>query len=191
MPTSLPNLLTFSRIAAIPAIVAAFYLPEPWSDWIPLALFAYAGITDFLDGWLARAQKAQSALGSFLDPIADKLLIATILLMLVALDRIQGWTVLPAVVILLREILVSGLREFLAGVRVRVPVSTLAKWKTTLQIIAIGFLLSGAAGDAVMPAMVPATGIGTVGLWIAAALTLYTGYDYLRAGTGHLSASAE
>ena len=191
MPNSLPNLLTFSRILAIPAIVAAFYLREPWSDWIPLALFAYAGLTDFLDGWLARANKAQSALGRFLDPIADKLLIATILLMLVALDRIVGWTVLPAVVILLREILVSGLREFLAGARVSVPVSTLAKWKTALQMIALGFLLSGSSGDAVMPAVLPATGIGAVGLWIAAAITLYTGYDYLRAGTGHLSASTD
>lgn len=188
MPTSLPNLLTFSRIVVIPLLIAAFYLQAPLSDWVPLGLFAAASVTDFLDGYFARTQNLQSSLGRFLDPIADKLLIATTILMLVALDRITGWSVLPALVILLREILVSGLREFLAEVRVSVPVSTLAKWKTTIQMVALGFLLSGEAGDALLSAAADglATGIGVAGLWAAAALTLYTGWDYLRAGQAHL-----
>ncbi|MDA1132348.1 MAG: CDP-diacylglycerol--glycerol-3-phosphate 3-phosphatidyltransferase [Proteobacteria bacterium] len=192
MPASLPNLLTFSRIAVIPLLIGGFYLRSPWSDWIPLAVFAAASVTDFLDGWLARAQNLQSSLGRFLDPIADKLLIATTILMLVALDRISGWSVLAALVILLREILVSGLREFLAELHIGVPVSALAKWKTAIQMVALGFLLSGAAGDALLAPLAPgtstglATGIGIAGLWAAAALTLYTGGDYLRAGRRHL-----
>ena len=186
LPQSLPNLLTFSRIAVIPLLVASFYLDGEWSAWVPFGLFAVAGITDFFDGYLARAYTLQSSLGRFLDPIADKLLIAAVLLMLVAVDRITGWTVLPALVILLREFLVSGLREFLAEAKVSVPVSTLAKWKTALQIVALGFLLVGDAGDRVLPAALPATGIGVIGLWIAAILTLYTGYDYMRAGQRHL-----
>lgn len=196
MPASLPNLLTFSRIAVIPLLIGGFYLRDPWSDWIPLAVFAAASVTDFLDGWLARAQNLQSSLGRFLDPIADKLLIATTILMLVALDRISGWSVLAALVILLREILVSGLREFLAELQVGVPVSALAKWKTAIQMVALGFLLSGAAGDALLAPLAPgvaiglATGIGIAGLWAAAALTLYTGGDYLRAGRKHFREGA-
>ena len=191
MATNLPNLLTFSRILVIPALVAAFYLDGVWSYWVPLGLFTAAGFTDVLDGYVARLQNQTTSLGRFLDPIADKLLIAATILMLVALDRIDGWTVLAALVILLREILVSGLREFLAGVRVGVPVSTLAKWKTALQMGALGFLLAGEAGDAViLPGSMPVTTVGVVGLWIAAILTLYTGYDYLRAGQTHLREGA-
>jgi cardiolipin synthase len=184
--TDLPNLLTLSRILAIPLVVAAFYLRAPWDDWVPFGLFTYASVTDFLDGYLARTRGQMSPLGRFLDPIADKLLVATVILLLVALDRIDGWHVLPAIVILLREILVSGLREFLAEVRVSVPVSQLAKWKTGIQMLALGFLLAGDSGNGVMPAALPATTVGEYALWVAAILTLYTGYDYLRAGRAHL-----
>ena len=186
MPIRLPNLLTLSRILVIPALVGAFHLRAPWSDWAPLTLFLLASVTDWLDGYVARSWNQLSSLGRFLDPIADKLLIATTILMLVALDRIAGWTVLAALVILLREILVSGLREFLAEVRVGVPVTTLAKWKTAIQMVALAFLLSGEAGDALLPGAATATGAGVAGLWLAAGLTLYTGWDYLRVGRVHL-----
>lgn len=184
--TNLPNMLTLSRIVVLPALIAAFYIDEPASNWVTLGLFSVAGVTDFFDGYLARARNQASSLGKFLDPIADKLLVATTILMLVALDRIVGWTVLAGVIILLREIVVSGLREFLAELKVSVPVSSLAKWKTAVQMVALGFLLSGAAGDEVMPDMLPATLIGSTGLWIAAVITLFSGYDYLRAGQAHL-----
>ena len=189
MPASLPNLLTLSRIVVIPLIIAAFYLRPPWSDWAPLGLFVIASVTDFFDGYLARKQNLQSTLGQFLDPIADKLLIATTILMLVALGRISDWLVLPALVILLREIMVSGLREFLAELHVSVRVTALAKWKTAIQMLALGFLLSGESGDAVLRVFSDdlATRIGSVGMWVAAVLTLYTGWDYLRAGRTHLS----
>ena len=183
MITSLPNLLTLSRILAIPALVGSFYLAYPASNWIGLAIFAAAGITDFLDGHLARSRNEESFLGRFLDPIADKLLVAATLMMLVFVGRIDDWSVLPAVVILCREILVSGLREFLAEIRVSVPVSQLAKWKTGVQMLAIGFLIVGDAGWNA----VPVAAIGTFGLWLAALLTLYTGYDYLRAGLRHMT----
>ena len=183
MITSLPNLLTLSRILVIPALIGAFYLPGDLSNWVAVALFAGAGVTDWLDGHFARRRGQVSPLGRFLDPIADKLLVAATLLMLVAVDRITGWTILPTVVILCREILVSGLREFLAGLRVSVPVSRLARWKTGLQMVAIGFLVVGDAGWHV----VPVTWIGTMGLWVAALITIYTGYDYLRAGLRHVT----
>jgi cardiolipin synthase len=184
--TSLPNLLTLSRIAVIPALIASFYLDGEYAYWVPLALFTIAGLTDILDGYVARAMNEQSSLGKFMDPIADKLLVATTILMLVALDRIEGWTVLPALIIVLREIVVSGLREFLAEIRVSVPVSALGKWKTVLQLVALGFLISGTAGDRVLPDALPATLIGDLGLWVAAVITLISGYDYLRAGKTHL-----
>jgi len=184
--TSLPNLLTLSRIAVIPALIASFYLDGEYAYWVPLALFTIAGLTDILDGYVARAMNEQSSLGKFMDPIADKLLVATTILMLVALDRIDGWTVLPALIIVLREIVVSGLREFLAEIRVSVPVSALGKWKTVVQLVALGFLISGTAGDRVLPDPLPATLIGDLGLWVAAVITLISGYDYLRAGKTHL-----
>ncbi len=183
MISSLPNLLTLSRIFVIPALIGTFFFVEGAAgNWLSLGLFAAAGITDFLDGYLARQWGIQTRLGRFLDPVADKLLVVAVILLLIAFDRIAGWTVLAAIVIVCREILVSGLREFLAEIRVGMPVSALAKWKTTVQILAIGFLLAGEAGDALLPA----TSIGRWGLWIAAALTLYTGYDYLRAGLAHM-----
>jgi cardiolipin synthase len=183
MLTTLPNLLTLSRIAAIPLVIITFYLPAPYGPWIGCVLFALAGFTDWLDGQLARLWQQQSELGRFLDPIADKLLVAAILFMLAALQRVSPTTIFPALVILSREILVSGLREHLASVRVRVPSSRLAKWKTGIQMGAIGVLLVGDAG----PDFLPVTLIGEVMLWFAAALTLVTGYDYLRAGLIHMT----
>jgi cardiolipin synthase (CMP-forming) len=183
-PFTLPNILTYGRVAAVPAVVACLYWPEEfWMRWAALAVFAVAAITDFFDGYLARIWAQQSSLGRMLDPIADKLLVAACLMMLVADRTIQGWSIWAAIVILSREILVSGLREFLAELRVSVPVSTIAKWKTTLQLVAIGFLIAGKAGEAVLPGN---TAIGISLLWVAALLTLYTGYDYFRAGIRHV-----
>lgn len=179
----LPNLLTLSRIFIIPALVATFYLDRPLGHWLALAVFVYAGLTDFFDGYIARAQNLQSRLGQFLDPVADKLLVASAIVMMVAFDRITGFSVLASLVILCREIMVSGLREFLAEIKVSVPVSTLAKWKTTIQVVALSFLLVGDAA----PMWIHAEDVGTVCLWVAAILTLYTGYDYLRTGLKHMT----
>jgi CDP-diacylglycerol---glycerol-3-phosphate 3-phosphatidyltransferase len=183
MLTTLPNLLTFSRIAVIPVVVATFYLPGDLSPWLACLLFTAAGVTDWLDGHFARRWKQQSEIGRFLDPIADKLLVSAALFMLAATARISTTAIFPALVILSREILVSGLREYLAGLRVRVPVSKLAKWKTAIQMVAIGFLLVGDAG----PEAIPVRLIGEGLLWAAALLTLVTGYDYLRAGLHHMT----
>jgi cardiolipin synthase (CMP-forming) len=185
MKINLPNILTFSRILAIPVIVGLMFLPAPLGNWVAFSVYTYACITDFFDGYLARAWEQQSALGRFLDPIADKLLVSGVLLMLVGTDAITGITILPAAIILFREILVSGLREFLAEVQVKVPVTVLAKWKTTIQMLALGFLLVGTAGPDFGP--VTTQEIGIVGLWIAAALTVGTGYDYLKAGIQHIT----
>jgi len=181
--TSLPNLLTLSRILVIPVVVALFYVHGDYARWFACALFSAAGLTDWLDGHMARRWEQQSDLGRFLDPIADKLLVAATLLMLTATGRLPMGALLPALVILCREILVSGLREYLAGLRVGLPVSKLAKWKTAIQMVAIGFLIVGDAG----PAVLPVGGIGEILLWIAALLTLVTGYDYLRAGLAHMT----
>ncbi|HEX5319462.1 MAG TPA: CDP-diacylglycerol--glycerol-3-phosphate 3-phosphatidyltransferase [Stellaceae bacterium] len=181
--TSLPNLLTMSRILAIPLVVATFYVSGDYARWFGCALFAAAGFTDWLDGHMARRWEQQSELGRFLDPIADKLLVSATLLMLTATGRLSDEAVLPALVILCREILVSGLREYLAGLAVSVPVSRLAKWKTTLQMIAIGILIVGDAG----PSALPVVWTGEMLLWLAAILTIVTGYDYLRASLSHLT----
>jgi len=186
---SLPNILTYARIAAIPVVVGCIYvqaiLDGPlWLRWVALAVFIAAGVTDFLDGYYARIWDQQSAFGRMLDPIADKLLVASCLLMLAADGTIRGWSLWAAIVILCREILVSGLREYLAELRVSVPVTQLAKWKTTLQLVAVGFLIAGKAGDAVVPVVTP---IGLALLWLSALLTLYTGWDYFRAGVRHLT----
>ncbi len=181
--TSLPNLLTLSRILAIPLVVATFYVSGDSARWFCCALFSAAGITDWLDGHVARRWEQQSELGRFLDPIADKLLVAATLFMLTATDRLWGLTILPALVILCREILVSGLREYLAGLSVSVPVSRLAKWKTAIQMVAIGVLIVGDAGWHVLPVVT----IGETLLWLAAILTLITGYDYLWAGLSHIA----
>ncbi len=182
MPGNLPNLLTLSRIGAVPVLLALFYVPGDWARWLACVVFSLAGVTDYVDGYLARSLNQRSELGRWLDPIADKLLVAAALLLLTAFDRLGPFGVLPAMVILCREILVSGLREYLAELRVGMPVSRLAKWKTLLQMLAIGFLIVGDSGwDPV-----PIQQIGWVGLWIAAGLTLITGYDYLRAGLQHM-----
>ena len=182
MLINVPNTLTLSRIAAIPVLVGLFYVRGDAACWVAAVLFAAACITDYLDGYLARSRRQVSDLGRFLDPIADKLLVAAVILILVAERRVAGFTVLPALIILCREILVSGLREYLAGLHVSVPVSQLAKWKTLLQMVALGFLI---VGDGVLPSW-PISLIGEIGLWIAAALTLLTGYDYLKAGLKHM-----
>lgn len=183
MVTSLPNLLTYSRIAAIPVLIALFYVPAAWAAWTCLAIYAAAAITDYLDGKLARAWNETSLIGRLLDPIADKMLVTAVLFMLAAFDRLQGWSVIPAVVILLREVLISGLREFLAGMNARgLPVTALAKWKTTIQMLAIGFLIVGDAGTRAFDGQVPVTQIGIAGIWVAAVLTLVTGWSYLREG---------
>ncbi len=182
--TSLPNLLTYGRILAVPAVIACFYVDGLWGRWLALAIFIAAAITDYFDGYLARLWNEQSSLGRMLDPIADKLLVSATLLILAA-DGTLGWvSIVAALVILCREILVSGLREYLAELKVVVSVTWLAKWKTTLQLVALGFLIAGPAGDLVLPGT---TMIGTALLWLAAALTLYTGFDYFRAASVHLA----
>ena len=182
MFNSLANKLTASRIIAIPVILVLLVIPHGWAAWLALALFVAAGVTDLLDGYMARRDNQVSMIGQFLDPIADKLLIAAVILFLVANGQISGLSVWPAVIILLREVAVSGLREFLAGVRVSVPVSQLAKWKTFLQIVALSFLI---VGDRYAPAWIPASEIGDWGLWIAGILTVFTAWDYWRASVRH------
>jgi len=183
MVTSLPNILTYSRIAAIPVLIALFYVPDAWAAWTCLAIYAAAAVTDYFDGKLARAWNETSLIGRLLDPIADKMLVTAVLFMLAAFGRLQGWTVIPAVIILLREVLISGLREFLAGMNSRgLPVTALAKWKTTIQMLAIGFLIVGDAGTRAFDGQVPVTAIGIAGIWVAAVLTLVTGWSYLREG---------
>ena len=185
-PFNLPNALTYARILVVPVVVGLLFWPEDFnSRWIALGFYTAAGITDFFDGYLARMWSQQTSMGRILDPIADKLLIGSVLMMLVYVNAIDGWAVWAAIVILCREMLVSGLREFLAEVRVSVPVSQLAKWKTTMQLIALGFLIAGPAGDALFPQGWTQT-IGLILLWVAALLTLYTGYDYFKAGIRHV-----
>jgi len=172
--------LTYGRVLAVPVVAACLFgSDEFWMRWLALALFTVAAITDFLDGYLARMWSQQSSLGQMLDPIADKLLVAACLLMLVADKTISSWSLWAAIVILCREILVSGLREFLAGLRVPLPVSTVAKWKTAMQLAAIGFLIAGPAGERLLPGT---TTIGLCLLWLSAILTFYTGWDYMKAG---------
>lgn len=185
---SVPNLLTYGRVLAVPLVAACLfaqviYEGGIWLRWVALGIFIVAAITDYFDGYLARAWSQHSAIGRMLDPIADKLLVGIVLMMLAADGTILGWSLWAAMVILAREILVSGLREFLAELRVSVPVTRLAKWKTAVQLVAVGFLIAGPAGDQIVPGV---TLVGIVLLWCAAILTLYTGYDYFRAGAGHL-----
>jgi len=187
MPTNLPNLLTYARIAMVPVVVGCVVYEDEWARWLALGIFILAAITDFFDGYLARAWEQQSNLGRMLDPIADKLLVAAVLLALTRVGTIAGYSLWAALVILCREILVSGLREFLAELRVSVPVSQLAKWKTTIQMIALAFLLAGPAGDKIITGV---TEVGIALLWAAAILTLYTGYDYFKTGIDHLTAPA-
>jgi cardiolipin synthase len=187
-PLALPNILTYARIAAVPVVVGLLFWQSIfggplWLRWASLVIFIAAGVTDFLDGYFARMWSQQSSLGRMLDPIADKLLVASCLLMLAAEESIHGWTLLAAVVILCREILVSGLREYLAELQVSVPVTRLAKWKTIAQMVAVGVLIAGEAGDRIVPGV---TQLGILLLWLSALLTLYTGWDYMRAGLRYM-----
>jgi CDP-diacylglycerol--glycerol-3-phosphate 3-phosphatidyltransferase len=180
---SLPNVLTYSRVVAVPVVVGLMFWPEDfWSRWFALAVYVAAAITDYFDGYFARAYSQQSVLGRMLDPIADKLLVAACLLMLASDHMIEGVHLWAAIVILCREVLVSGLREYLAELKVGMPVSRVAKWKTVFQLVAIGFLIAGPAGEAVLPGTVT---IGLVLLWLAAGLTIYTGWDYLKTSIQH------
>ena len=186
---TLPNLLTLSRILAVPILVFLLWKPAPYDYLITFILYCIVGITDYFDGYLARAQGLTSRLGQFLDPIADKVMVAAVLVMLMASRKadgdapiIQDWTVIPALIILIREITVSGLREFLAELKVLVPVSALAKWKTTLQLVALGALILGGA----FPTQQWVHLTGVICLWAAAGLTMVTGYDYLRLGLRHM-----
>jgi CDP-diacylglycerol--glycerol-3-phosphate 3-phosphatidyltransferase len=185
---SLPNLLTLSRILAVPILVFLLWRPAPVDYAITFALYCIVGITDYFDGYLARAWGSISRLGQFLDPIADKIMVAAVIVMLIGSRRggnppvIEDLNIIPALVILLREIIVSGLREYLAGLQVSVPVSALAKWKTTLQLVALGALILGGA----LPHQPWVHLVGLICLWLAAGLTLITGYDYLRVGLKHM-----
>lgn len=180
---SLPNLLTLSRILAVPLLVFLMW-DAGWLGYtLAFGLYVLMGVTDYFDGYLARAQGTVSKLGVFLDPIADKIMVAAVLMMLVATRDIEGWHVIAAIIILLREITVSGLREFLAGLQISVPVSRLAKWKTALQMVALGgLILDGALKEWEILHVA-----SLACLWAAALLTLVTGWDYLRAGLKHMA----
>lgn len=181
MLATLPNILTVSRVLLVPVLVAVFFLPVPYSNWISMAVFVAASATDYLDGYIARKRNQTSDFGAFLDPVADKLLVAAALFMLAATGQMSIATVIAALLILAREFLVSGLREFLAARHCQMPVSQLAKWKTAVQMTAIGFLL---AGDAANP--LPAKLIGEIALWVAAVLTVITGIDYIKGSWPYL-----
>jgi len=189
MLLTLPNLLTLSRILAVPILVFLLWRPTPIDYAVTFVLYCLVGITDYFDGYVARAQGQISRLGQFLDPIADKIMVAAVIVMLMASREadgdppvIQDFSIIPALVILLREIIVSGLREFLAPLNVSMPVSTLAKWKTTFQLVSLGALILGGA----FPTEAWVHQVGLATLWTAAALTLVTGYDYLRIGLRHM-----
>ena len=186
MLKKIPNILTIGRIIIVPFFVLAFYLPGLYGDLTALILFIVASFTDFLDGMLARMLGEESKLGELLDPIADKIIVATALILLVMDGTIRNYEVIAAIIILTREILVSGLREFLAGGKIKLPVSSLAKLKTVLQMLAIALLLSRETGNNIINFQdYNAQTIGIILLWLSAALTLYTGYDYMLKGIDH------
>jgi len=189
MPTDLPNLLTLSRIAAIPLLVVMVALRSPWGDVAACVVFSAAAITDYFDGKIARQRQSVSGFGRMLDPIADKLLVGAALMLLAGHDRLSDLALYPAILIMLREILVSGLREYLAQLRIGLPVTRLAKWKTGFQMGALGTLLAGDSAAGVLHlGFLPVSLIGEAMLWTAAALTLLTGRDYLWAGLRHADA---
>lgn len=186
MLKKIPNILTIGRIIIVPFFVIAFFLPGFYGDIIALILFIVASFTDFLDGMLARMMEQESKLGELLDPIADKIIVAAALILLVMNGTIKNYEVIAAIIILTREILVSGLREFLAKGRIKLPVSNLSKLKTVLQMVSIGLLLSGETGNKIISFQdYNAQTIGIILLWLSAFLTLYTGYEYLRKGIDH------
>ena len=186
MLKKIPNILTIGRIIIVPFFVIAFYLPGFYGDLTAFALFMIASFTDFLDGMLARMLGEESKLGELLDPIADKIIVATALILLVMSGTIKHYEVIAAIIILTREILISGLREFLAKGKIKLPVSNLAKLKTFLQMVSIALLLTGETGNKILNFQdYNAQTIGIILLWLSAFLTLYTGYDYLRKGIDH------
>ena len=186
MLMKIPNILTIGRIIIVPFFVLAFYLPGFYGDLTACVLFVIASFTDFLDGMLARMMSEESKLGELLDPIADKIIVATALILLVMSGTIRHYEVIAAIIILTREILISGLREFLARGQIKLPVTNLAKLKTFLQMIAIALLLTGETGNKILNFQdYNAQTVGIILLWLSAFLTLYTGYEYLRKGIDH------
>ena len=187
MKLKIPNILTIGRIILVPIFVISFYLPGTLGDLIPFFIFLLASFTDFLDGLLARLFKEESKLGELLDPVADKIIVAAALVLLVMNDTIRNYEVIAAIIILTREILISGLREFLARAKVAMPVTSLAKFKTFIQMFAIAILLTGESGNRVINFQdYNAHNIGIILLWLSAFLTLYTGYDYVKKGIDHI-----
>ena len=186
MKLKIPNILTIGRIILVPIFIAAFYLPGSMGDWIPFFIFILASFTDFFDGLLARLYKEESKLGELLDPIADKIIVTSALFLLVMNGTIKEFEIIAAIIIMIREILISGLREFLAKVQVTMPVSKLAKFKTFIQMFAIATLLTGESGNKIINfGDYNIHSIGIILLWVAAFLTIYTGYDYVRKGIDH------
>ena len=192
MKFKIPNILTIGRIIIVPFFVVSFFLPGFYGEIIPFLLFILASFTDFLDGLLARLYKEESKLGELLDPIADKIIVSAALILLVMNGTIQNYEVIAAIIILTREILISGLREFLSDVQVKIPVSSLAKGKTFIQMLSIAILLTGETGNKIINfESYNAQTIGIVLLWLSAFLTLYTGYDYFRKGIEHVISEDE
>ena len=186
MKLKIPNILTIGRIILVPIFIATFYLPGALGDWIPFFIFLLASFTDFLDGLLARLYKEESKLGEILDPVADKIIVASALILLVMNDTIRNYEVIAAIIIMIREILISGLREFLAKVQVAMPVTSLAKFKTFIQMFAIATLLTGESGNKLLNfGDYNAHSIGIILLWLSAFLTIYTGYSYIRKKIHH------
>jgi len=192
MKLKIPNILTIGRIIIVPIFVFTFYLPGLLGDLIPFFIFLLASFTDFLDGLLARLYKEESKLGELLDPIADKIIVSAALILLVMNGTIQNYEVIAAIIILTREILISGLREFLADVQIKIPVSSLAKGKTFIQMFSIAILLTGETGNKIINFEdYNAQTVGIILLWLSAFLTLYTGYDYVRKGIEHVISEDE
>ena len=192
MKIKIPNILTIGRIIIVPFFVISFFLPGFYGEIIPFLLFILASFTDFLDGLLARLYKEESKLGELLDPIADKIIVSTALILLVMNETIQNYEVIAAIIILTREILISGLREFLADVQIKIPVSGLAKSKTFIQMFSIAILLTGETGNKIINFEdYNAQTVGIILLWLSAFLTLYTGYDYVRKGIDHIISEDE
>ncbi len=192
MKFKIPNILTIGRIIIVPFFVVSFFLPGFYGEIIPFLLFILASFTDFLDGLLARLYKEESKLGELLDPIADKIIVSAALILLVMNGTIQNYEVIAAIIILTREILISGLREFLADVQVKIPVSSLAKGKTFIQMFSIAILLTGETGNKIINFEdYNAQTVGIILLWLSAFLTLYTGYDYVRKGIEHIISEDE
>ena len=192
MKIKIPNILTIGRIIIVPFFVISFFLPGFYGEIIPFLLFILASFTDFLDGLLARLYKEESKLGELLDPIADKIIVSAALILLVMNGTIQNYEVIAAIIILTREILISGLREFLSDVQVKIPVSSLAKGKTFIQMFSIAILLTGETGNKIINFEdYDAQTIGIILLWLSAFLTLYTGYNYVRKGIEHIISEDE